>query len=43
VRLGGGAGAPADREAMARTIFGEHVFCLVCIGSLLVVQLVWMG
>jgi hypothetical protein len=39
VRLGRRADTPGVQSGLARSIFRDHVFCLVAIGSLLLVQL----
>jgi hypothetical protein len=39
VRLGTGAGTPAERLGMARAVLRQHVACLGAIGALLVLQL----
>jgi uncharacterized membrane protein YfcA len=39
VRLGAQTDEPKEQAMLAQTIFREHVFCLVCIGGLLAMQL----
>jgi hypothetical protein len=41
VRLGSGAGTPAERTRAARGVLREHVFCFAAISAVLVLQLGW--
>jgi hypothetical protein len=41
VRLGAQVDDPARQRALAQSIGYDHIFCLVAIGSLLVLQLAW--
>lgn len=39
VRLGGRADVTAEQSRLARTIYGDHLFCLACIAACLALQL----
>jgi hypothetical protein len=41
VRLGRRADPPPVQQRLARGILRDHLFCAICIGALLVVQLAW--
>jgi hypothetical protein len=41
VRLGRRADPLADQQRLARRILGDHVFCAISIGALLVLQVAW--
>lgn len=43
VRLGTGAGSPAERSALARAIFTDHVLCAASIVVFTIVQIVLAG
>jgi hypothetical protein len=43
VRLGAGADPFGGQASLARSILREHIFCLVSIAALLVIQLVGVG
>jgi hypothetical protein len=43
VRLGTGAGTPAERTRTARMVLRDHVLCFAAISALLVLQLAWGG
>jgi hypothetical protein len=42
VRLGQRRDPAKTQSSLARAIYRQHRFCVVCIGALLLVQLVWM-